>query len=134
MDTLNSKKLRETYGLVIQTGTAKLLEYPERKEPLSNDWLDENGTEYHLSKVYFKDREISLNCAFLAKDDVTYWKNYNAFFAEITKPGYQKLFIYDHGKTYEVFYKKTNAFDKLRKRLKDVEKVFVKFELILQVK
>lgn len=134
MDTLNTKKLKETYGLIIQTGFAKLLEYPERKEPLSNEWQDQNGTEYHLKKVFFKDKEVTLNCAFLADTDVIFWKNYDAFFSEITKPGYQKLFIYDHGKTYEVFYKKTSNFEHLRKRLKNVERVFVKFELTLQVK
>ncbi|MDM1093425.1 hypothetical protein [Myroides odoratimimus] len=134
MDTLNTKKLKETYGLIIQTGLAKLLEYPERKEPISNDWQDQHGVEYQLNKVFFKDKEVTLNCAFMADTDVIFWKNYNAFFAEITKPGYQKLFIYDHGKTYDVFYKKTGTFEHLRKRLKNVERVFVKFELTLQVK
>lgn len=134
MDSLNSKNLKQTYGLIIQTGTAKLLEYPERKDPLSFDWQDQNGIDYQLDKVFFKDKEVTLNCAFMADTDVIYWKNYNAFFAEISKAGYQKLYIYDHGKTYDVFYKKTANFEHLRKRLKNVERVFVKFELTLQVK
>lgn len=134
MDTLNTFSLKETYGLIIQTGTAKFLEYPERKEPLQNDWLDQNGVEYHLDHVFFRDKEVTLQCAFMAPNDTVFWNNYNAFFTEISKPGYQKLYIIDHAKSYDIFYKKTANFEKLRKRLKDVENVFVKFELILQVK
>ncbi|MGG5507900.1 MULTISPECIES: hypothetical protein [unclassified Myroides] len=134
MDTLNTFSLKDAYNLIIQTGTAKLLEYPERKEPLQNDWLDQNGTEYHLDRVFFKDKEITLQCAFMAPNDVVFWNKYNAFFSEISKAGYQKLYIYDHGKTYDVFYKKATNFIKVRKRLKNVERVFVKFELTLQVK
>ncbi len=133
LDKLNNKNLFDDYKLIIQTGTEALLEFPERKEGLSNDWREENGTEYDLDLVRFKDKEISLSCIFIADNDTDYWTRYNAFFTEITKPGYQQLFIYDHSKTYEVFYKKTSAFKKLPKRLKNVNKVFVKFTLTLQV-
>lgn len=134
MDTLNTRSLKNVFGLMIQTGTQNLLEYPERKELLANDWQDQNGVEYQVNKVFFKDKEIVLKCAFLANNDTAFWSNYNAFFKELTKPGYQKLFIYDHSMTYDVFYKRTSNFQKLRKRLKNVERVFVNFELILQVK
>ncbi|MHC5309138.1 hypothetical protein ACYSNM_03505 [Myroides sp. LJL116] len=134
MDTLNTRSLKTAFGLRIQTGTQNLLEYPERKELLANDWQDQNGIEYQINKVFFKDKEVVLKCAFLANNDTIFWSNYNAFFKELTKPGYQKLFIYDHSMTYDVFYKRTSNFQKLRKRLKNVERVFVNFELILQVK
>lgn len=132
-DLINTINLYATYGLVIQTGTATLLQWPERKETLSNDWREENGKEYDLSSPKFKDREITLKCAFKADDDADFWTNYNAFFAEITQAGWQDLFIADHGKTYQVFYKSTGNFDKSQKRLKNVDKVFVKFDLTLQV-
>lgn len=133
-DKLNLNNLYTAYGLVIQTGTEKLLEFPERKESLSNDWREENGGDYDLTLVRFKDREIILQCAFVAETDVIFWQNYNAFFAEISKEGWQNLYIADHGQTYEVFYKKTSDFKKTLKRLKNVDKVFVKFNLTLQVK
>lgn len=133
MDTLNTIDLKTAYGLVILTGTEKLLEYPERKEPLQTDFLDQNGTDYYLSTIFFKDKEITLNCAFMADDDTAYWVYYDAFFAAIATTGKQDLFIYDHGKTYKVHYKRTANFKKALKRLKNVDKVFVKFDLILQV-
>ena len=133
MDTLNSLDLKTNYGLVILTGTERLLEYPERKEPLQTDFLDQNGTDYYLNTVYLKDKEVLLTCAILADDDTEFWTFYNAFFAAITAPGTHELFIDDHSQSYEVFYKKTANFKKGLKRLKNVEKVFVKFDITLQV-
>lgn len=68
----------------------------------------------------------------MAVDDVQFWAFYDAFFAAIATTGKQDLFIYDHGKTYQVFYKRTGNFKKSLKRLKNVSKVFVKFDLIIQ--
>lgn len=133
-DALNGENLFEQYGLVIQTGTAELLEFPERKTGTENDWREIDGKEYDLGLVKFKDKEVSLVCGMMAGDDQGFWSNYNAFFAALTQSGWQELTIDDHSKTYEVFYKKTGHWEKMRKRLKEVEKVFVKFNLSLIVK
>lgn len=133
-DELNGQNLFNNFELVIQTGTAELLAFPERKESLSNDWKEENGTEYDLDLPKFKDKEVMLQCAIMASSDSDFWLNYNAFFDELKKPGYQNLKIWDHSQTYRVFYKKSGSFKKSSKRLKNVEKVFVKFQITLQVK
>ncbi|MCZ2084164.1 MAG: hypothetical protein LC112_07800 [Flavobacteriales bacterium] len=133
-DLLNTKNLLTEYLLIIQTGTAELLQFPERKEFLTNDWREENGQEYDLALPTFKDKEVTLNCAIVADDDTLFWSAYNAFFAELTKAGWQDLYIHDHSKTYSVFYKKSQSFKKASKRLKNVEKILVKFQITLQVK
>ncbi len=132
-DTLNTRNLYTDFGLVIQTGTADLLAFPERKKTLENDWREHNGKEYDLSLPRFKDKEISLKCAMMADTDMEFWTNYDALFLELSEPNWQSLFIADHGKTYSVFYKKTTNWRKKSKRLKNVDKVFVQFTLILQV-
>lgn len=133
-DLLNTKNLLSEYLLIIQTGTAELLQFPERKEFLTNDWREENGQEYDLALPTFKDKEVTLNCAIVADTDTQFWTAYNAFFAELTKAGWQDLYIHDHSKTYSVFYKKSGSFKKGSKRLKNVAKVLVKFQITLQVK
>ncbi|WP_172917180.1 hypothetical protein [Capnocytophaga canis] len=133
-DKLNNRNLYTDFGLIIQTGTAELLNFPERKESLSNDWREENGKEYDLSLPRFKDKEVTLTCAFMADNDELFWENYNAFFAELTQAQWQQLYIADHSRTYEVFYQKMENAKKGNKRLKNVEKVFVKFDLTLIVK
>jgi len=133
MDKLNNIDLKATYGLVILTGTEKLLEYPERKEPLQTDFLDQNGTDYYLDTMYLKDKEVTLSCAFLANNDMQFWAYYNDFFSAITGVGTKQLYIEDHTQGYNVFYKRTSNFKKSLKRLKNVPKVFVKFDLTIQV-
>lgn len=132
-DTLNGKNLLTEFGLIIQTGTAELLAFPERKVSLSNDWREENGIEYDLELPRFKDKEVTLQCAILADDDEVFWSFYDAFFSELKKAGWQDLYIFDHTKSYEVFYKKCGTPKKTLKRLKNVQKVIVKFPITLQI-
>lgn len=133
LDTLNGRNLFTDFGLVIQTGTQNLLCMPERKDLLQNNWREQNGTEYDLTAPVFKDKEVVLKVAFMADDDTDFWQKYQEFASEIQQAGYQNLFIEDHSKTYQVFYKNTTNWQKKSKRLKNVSKVFVKFNLILQV-
>lgn len=133
MDKLNNIDLKTIYGLVILSGTERLLEYPERREPLQTDFIDQNGTDYYLNTVFFKDKEVLLTCAIMADDDTDFWTYYNAFFSELTAPGSHLLYIDDHTQSYTVYYKKATNFKKSLKRLKNVPKVFVKFDLTLQI-
>ncbi len=132
-DAINGRNLLSEFSMIIQTGTASLLEFPERKEQLKYDWAEENGTQYDLTDVRFKDREVTLRCAILADNDAIFWQSYNALFMELAKPGFQQLYIADHNMYYSVFYKKSGNFQKRLKRLKNAPKVFVKFDLTLQV-
>lgn len=134
MDTLNLKNLKSEFGIIILTGLAKFLEFPKRKDIPAYDWAEDNGMDYMLNNVVFEDKEVTLSLAITADTTAEFWDYYNAFFAEITQAGWQNLYIHDHDKTYEVFYKSTSDFKLTLKRLKNVEKVFVKFNLTVQVK
>lgn len=133
-DKLNNKNLWSEFHCVIQTNTAELLTFPERKESLTNDWAEENGKEYDLKTPKFHDKEATLKCLFIAENETQFWEGYNAFFAEWQKSGWQNLYIDDHSKTYECFYKKTENFVKLTKRIKNVSKIIVNFEIVLVVR
>lgn len=133
-DRLNGRLLFDEFGLVIQTGTEGLLLFPERKFGHVNDWREEDGKEYDMSLVRFQEKEVTLNCAIMASDDVEFWTYYNDFFSELIKEGYQTLSIHDHSYIYLVAYKKTSQFVKTSKRLKNVDYVFVKFRLTLIIK
>jgi len=133
-DKINGKNLLSEFGLVIQTGTEELLSFPTRKTTLTNDWREENGKEYDLTLPRFEDKEVTLQCAIVADNDTQFWAQYNAFFEEITQSGWQTLYIDDHSQNYSFFYQKTGNWKKSTKRLKNVEKVFVKFSLTIVVK
>lgn len=132
IDEINGILLKKL-GTIIQTGTADLLTFPERKDLLENDWAEENGGEYDLTTPKFKDQEVTLKFAILAKDDAEFWKHRNALFQEFSKPHFQRLYIADHSRHYAVFYRKSSNFVKSLKRLRGVEKVFVKFDVTFKV-
>lgn len=131
-DKLNNELL-SNFGTVILTGTEELLAFPERKETYSNDWAEQNGEEYDLSAPKFKDKEVSLKLGILADNDVQFWEYHRRLFAHLKREGILKLYIYDHSREYDVFYKKSSSFKKSTKRLKNVEKVFVKFEITFRI-
>ena len=132
-DKINNKNLYDDFKVIILTGTEKLLEFPERKESVNNDWRESNGMEYDLSSPVFKDKDCELQFGILTDTDVDFWTNYNAFFNELKLAGKQDLFIFDHGQTYEVFYQSSSNFKKTLKRLKNVQKVLVKFTIKFKV-
>lgn len=132
MDNINNQLL-QSIGTIILSGTAELLAFPERKEVYENDWQEQNGSEYDLSAPKFKDKEVTLKMGILANNDAQFWQYYNALFNLLKQEGVLQLFIYDHSKTYNVFYKKSSDFKKVTKRLKNVTKVFVKFDVTFKV-
>ncbi|MGV4463486.1 hypothetical protein ACQ1PR_07860 [Ornithobacterium rhinotracheale] len=131
-DKINGVLLTQM-GAAIQTGAEALLEFPERKEVYENDWAEQNGGEYDLAEPKFKDKEVTLKMYILADNHAQFWQYRNALFNELKKAGELSLFIFDHDKTYKVFYKKSSGFKINLKRLKNVAKVFVKFDLTFKV-
>ncbi len=115
------------------TGTADLLSFPERKEVIENDWAEENGGEYDLSLPKFKDKDVTLTFGILANNDVQFWQYHTALFNILKQSGVLKLYIADHSREYNVFYKKSENFKKVAKRLKNVTKVYVKFDITFKI-
>lgn len=131
-DKINDELLSD-FGTVILTGTEQLLAFPERKDTYSNDWAEANGEDYDLATPKFKDKEVSLKMGILADNDQQFWDYHRRLFAHLKREGALKLFVFDHSREYDVFYKKSSDFKKVTKRLKNVTKILVKFELTFRV-
>ncbi|MDO6388991.1 hypothetical protein Q4E40_02545 [Pontibacter sp. BT731] len=119
------------YGFAVMEGQAAFLSFPKRKDSLSHSWAEENGVEIDLGLPRFEAKEVRLKCVFIAPDEQAYWANRNAFFAALAAPGWQQWQIADHGKTYSVYYKESNNFRLVTKRLKTEQEVVCTFELVL---
>lgn len=132
IDEINGILLKKI-GTILLSGAEELLTYPERKEVIENDWAEENGGEYDLDNPKYKDKEVTLKFGILASNDVEFWKHYEALFKELSKPEFQRLYVGDHSRHYAVFYKKSSDFKKTRKRLRGIDKVFVKFDITFKV-
>lgn len=97
------------YGIFISAGSDDLLKIPKRKESITHDWLDENGVDVDLSRVFLESRDITLECNFLANSKDDFWYKYNSFIATLTKPGLRRLELSEFGKSYYVYYKECSS-------------------------
>lgn len=130
---MDGKDLFLVYGIIIEAGSDDLLKFPDRKDSISHDWMDENGIDIDLSRVFFEPREISLQCAILANNGTDFWNKYGAFLAMLAQPDLRRLEVTELSSSYYVFYKQCTSFTRFT-RIKigsNAGKVASKFTLTL---
>lgn len=126
---LNSRDLYSIFGVTVLTDSDPFLAYPDAKESLSNDFIDENGIYIDLSKRTFKPRSFTLKCSLVAKNWSDFFDRYDALFMELSKPGVHDLYVGKYGKTYKLYYVKQDNITNLP--LVSGGMVGVTFDLIL---
>jgi hypothetical protein len=102
--------LWKAFGIFLESGTDDFLKFPAKKDGISHDWEDANGVDYDLSRVFFKDRTISLNAAIVADSKDAFWQQYNSFLAQIAQPGTHRLTIDELDNSFYIFYKECTSF------------------------
>lgn len=132
---LNGLDVYESFGLIVSNGAASFLSMPKRKEALSYDWPDENGTQHDLDTIVFEEKQAVLSCAIRAEDLADFWAKRVAFQQELNKAGWQAWRIMDHDRDYLVRYIAETNPRKLTNPFKGVSYVGVimQFELTLGV-
>lgn len=102
------------FGITIEkTGLDDLLKIPKRKQSIEHDWLDENGLDIDLTRVYLESRDIVLKCFIIADTEVAFWDQYNRFLSLLIKPGTRRFSVNVFGMDYYVFYKDCTIYQKL---------------------
>ena len=127
---MDAKDLWTEYGVFIEKGTDDFLQIPERKESISHEWMDEHGIEVDSTTPFFKDREITLQCAIVAASENDFWTKYDAFVAALMAPGARLLNVVELSRSFNVLYKKCSSFTWFT-RLKTVSRIAAKFTLVL---
>lgn len=132
---LDGIDLWTAFAIAIKEGTALFLQTPERKESISHDWPDQNGLDIDTSKIFFKERTITLQCWLLAQTETEYWQKKNAFLSQIKKPGQRRLSFTSHqGRSYFVVYQSTSGYRQIKGRtLKNIPDNMVVHEFNLTV-
>lgn len=93
------------YGaFILRGGDNDFLSYPERKTPHSNDWYEQNGVEYDLSEVYFKEKKVSVKFHFAASSGVQLVSALASFRTLIAAPGEREIYMRDFDKSFSLRY------------------------------
>lgn len=93
------------YGIIVLQGTdAEILKSPKVKKNLTQTFSKLPGAIYDPEVVNFESKEVTLGLVMIADSLQDFWRNYNAFLYDLTKPGARSLFA--KGITYDFYYKK----------------------------
>ncbi len=112
---LDGIDLWTSFGMLIEEGSANLLRYPPKKESITHDWMDADGIEVDLSRVFFGPREIPLVMGIIASSEEDFWLKHNAFISQLTQPGIRRLTISAHGeRSYYIYYKECNNYNPVK--------------------
>ena len=118
-----------TYGFIPEDGSEQFLQYPERKQPLSYNWKERNGTEYDLvSTPTYEDRSFKLKGWITGINEADFWNKFNALWAVLNTTGYRTLSITDLNKNFQLFYKRNPSLTK-KTPIKQSGRVIIAIEL-----
>lgn len=103
-----------TYGIVFRKGTYnELLKLPKRKEGLTINWANENGTERYLGEPRYETLVYNLPIAIVAKSEAEFWAKYNALTDFLIASGEFDFDVIDINRRFRVSYSDMTSFDKL---------------------
>ena len=120
------------YGITIASGSNDLLRFPERKESVEHDWSDRNGIDKDTSRVFFKARDISLECNLIANSEADFWAKYNAFLGMLAQPGERRLEVAEFNANYFLIYIKCDSFTRFTRIKENPGKIACKFTTTLR--
>ena len=94
------------YGIRFLRGTMdSITQKPDVKENLKRDISVVDGLIYDGKSVTYKSRTAKLRCLMRAGSAEEFWKNWNALFADLVKPGHRILYVAELDKEIPCFYK-----------------------------
>jgi len=91
-------------AFIMRGGDFDFLSFPERKPPYSNDWYEENGVEYDLSEVYFKEKKVTVKFHFSAPTGVLMVSALASFRSLIASPGEHSIYMRDFDRMFNLRY------------------------------
>ncbi len=122
--------IQTVFGIRVESGSDDLLKYPAKKDSITHDWQDANGVDVDLTKLFFKERTISLRCNILVEAEEEFWNKYQSFLAQMAKPGYRRLQLSEFGeKSFYVYYKECTSFERKTNIKNNPGKIACKFTL-----
>jgi len=99
------------FGLFIEEGSTDFLKFPPKKDAIEHDWMDANGRDIDLSRVFFDQREGTLNMAIIATDMDDFFTKQQSFIATMIQPGTRRFTVTAHGqRDYFIYYKECNNY------------------------
>jgi hypothetical protein len=93
------------YGMfILRGGDYDLLPFPERTEPVQNDWYEEDGVDADLSEIYFKEKNVTVRFYIAADTAVEFESNLDRFYRMISEPKPREVYIREFDREFTLRY------------------------------
>jgi hypothetical protein len=93
------------YGMfILRGGDCDLLPFPDRTEPVQNDWHEEDGVDVDLSEIYFKEKNLTVRFHIIADTAVEFESNLDRFYWMISEPEPRKMYIREFDREFTLRY------------------------------
>lgn len=100
-----------TLGMfIVKGGDTDFLSFPERKEPLTNDWFEEDGLDVDLSEVFFEAKKVSVKYYISAANATAFKQQLTAFETLHYQTGYRQIYIREFDKTFSLRFKEISDY------------------------
>ncbi|GHV10306.1 hypothetical protein FACS1894162_3690 [Bacteroidia bacterium] len=128
--TIDGLDAFQEFGLLrVKNGSLNdWLTFPERKQPLTHDWKDEDGIEVDLDNVFLKEKNVSLPMILVANSSEQFWTNYNNLLTLLTTAGTRDIYFWELQQRFDVYYTKCDNVSKPTK-LRGTNKIVVNMTL-----
>lgn len=93
------------YGIRVLSYLSELLKMPAVKDNLLISLINKPGVIYDDQDVFFKSKDVKMNLLMTANSLPEFWRNYDAFIYDLTRPGNRTLYADYTGYEYPCFYK-----------------------------
>jgi hypothetical protein len=124
---LDGLDIYSTYrAMIAKGGYAQLLNQPQRKPSLTNNWLDQDGLEIDLVNAQYEAMDVDVPFYIIADND-EYVAYNDAFFAALMAPGERSLVVVSLMKDFAIYYKETLNYEVVRGKSKTTVQFTVRF-------
>lgn len=91
-------------SFILKGGDYDFLSFPERRNPLSENWFEYDGVDVDLSEIFFKEKSVTVKFYIKAETGQEFIYRLNNFYKRISAPGYRQLYSREFDRTFLLRY------------------------------
>lgn len=89
-------------GFILRGGDYDFLSFPERRDPLSENWFEYDGVDVDLSEIFFKEKSLTVKFHIKGETSDEFIYRLNGFYKRVSAPGYRILYSREFDRTFRL--------------------------------
>lgn len=89
-------------GFILRGGDYDFLSFPERRDPLSENWFEYDGVDVDLSEIFFKEKSLTVKFHIKGETSDEFIYRLNNFYKRVSAPGYRILYSREFDRTFRL--------------------------------